>query len=281
MSTHDELTQQQREQWSAVAPGWERWTDWFEAQAGALSKRLCDDAGASPGTDLLDLACGGGEPAVTAAARVTPGGSVTATDLSPQMVVATQHRASRLAHGNLAVREMDAESLAFADASFDGATCRFGLMFCPDPVRAASEIRRVLRPGGRFATAVWDLPAKNPFFMALQAVLGRFVTLPAPDPTAPGLFRLAPPGELERTLVAGGFSDVRVESFPMVWSYGSAETYWQIQADIAAPLHALIGTMEPAAVAALKAAVLESLDPHTDDGVVRLAAVALCARATA
>ena len=117
--------------------------------------------------------------------------------------------------------------------------------------------------------------------MALQAVLGRFVTLPAPDPTAPGLFRLAPPGELERTLVAGGFSDVRVESFPMVWSYGSAETYWQIQADIAAPLHALIGTMEPAAVAALKAAVLESLDPHTDDGVVRLAAVALCARATA
>ncbi len=156
--------------------------------------------------------------------------------------------------GNLAVREMDAQSLAFADASFDGATCRFGLMFCPDPVLAASEIRRVLRPGAHFAAAVWDSPAKNPFFMALQAVLGRFVTLPAPDPTAPGLFRLAPPGELERTLVAGGFSDVRVESFPMLWSYSSAEAYWQIQTDIAAPLHALIATMEPAAVAELKAA---------------------------
>lgn len=281
MPSRAEWTAQQREQWNAVASGWEHWTDWFEAQCSGLTARLCEDAGALPNRTLLDLACGGGEPAATAAARVAPGGRVVATDLCPKMVEATQHRIARLGLGNLEAREMDAQALAFDDASFDGATCRFGLMFCPDPVLAATEIRRVLRPGAHFAAAVWDSPDKNPFFTALQAVLGRFVTLPAPDPAAPGLFRLAPPGELERTLLAGGFSDVRVESLPMLWSYSSAEVYWQIQTDIAAPLHALIATMAPTAVAELKAAVLESLDPHTEDGIVRLAAVALCARATA
>ncbi len=281
MANPIELTEQQREQWSVVAPGWEKWTDWFEEQSAALSRRLCEDAGATPGKVILDLACGGGEPAATAARLVAPGGRVLATDLSPQMVEATRHRAARFGLDNLEAREMDAQQISLGDGSFDGATCRFGLMFCPDPVQAAGEIRRVLRPGGHLAAAVWDSPTKNPFFMFLMGVLGRFTTLPAPDPTAPGLFRLAPPGELERTLVAGGFSDVRVESFPMIWSYPSAEAYWQIQTEIAAPLRALIAKMDDATVAALKAAVLEGLAQYSENGTVRLAAVALTARATA
>ena len=67
----------------------------------------------------------------------------------------------------------------------DAATFRFGLMFCPDPIRAASEIRRVLRTGGRLAVVVWDVPTKNPFFTALLGVLSEFVPMPPPDPTAP------------------------------------------------------------------------------------------------
>ncbi|MEO7793820.1 MAG: methyltransferase domain-containing protein [Thermoanaerobaculia bacterium] len=276
-----ELTEQQREQWSAVAPGWQKWTDWFEEQSAALTRRLCDDAGVAPGKRILDLACGGGEPAATAAARVAPSGSILATDLSPEMVEATRHRAGRLGLGNLEARVMDAQALDLPDHSFDGATCRFGLMFCPDPVRAASEVRRVLRPGAHLAAAVWDTPATNPFFMFLMGILAKFTTLPAPDPTAPGLFRLAPPGEFERTLVAAGFKDVHVESFPMLWSYPSAEAYWQIQTDIAAPLRALIAKMDAGTVAALKAAVIEGLELYTQNGRVQLAAVALCARATA
>jgi len=162
MPTTRELTQQQKAQWSAAAPGWERSSAWFDRNSADLVNWICDAAGVQPGHIVLDVACGAGQPSVTAAQRVRPDGRVIATDLSPQMADVTRRRAQRLGLDNLDAREMDAQALAFADASFDAATCRFGLMFCPEPVRAASEVRRVLKPGARFALAVWDAPEKIP-----------------------------------------------------------------------------------------------------------------------
>lgn len=279
MPTADELTSQQKAQWSAAAAGWERWGDWFDRNSGNLAGWLCDAAGLKPGHRALDVACGSGQPSATAAERVRPGGRVIATDLSPDMVAVTRRKAQRLGLDNLEVQEMDAQALTFLDASFDGATCRFGLMFCPDPVKAASEIRRVLKPGARFATAVWDVPAKNPFFTSITSVLAEFVPLPPPDPTAPGVFRLAPPGELERVLKAAGFSTIAVEARPITLTYGSLEEYWQIQTELAAPLRAALASLSAEKIAQLKAKVFEALTPHLESGTVRLAAVPLCASA--
>jgi ubiquinone/menaquinone biosynthesis C-methylase UbiE len=279
MPTPDDLTKLQKTQWSAAASGWERWGDWFERNSGGLSPWMCDAAAVRPGHEVLDLACGAGQLASVAAERVRPGGRVVATDLSPDMVAITQRRASRLGLDNLEAREMDAQALTFPDRSFDAATCRFGLMFCPDPVRAASEVRRVLRPGGRFAIVVWDVPAKNPFFTSIGSVLAEFVSAPPPDPTAPGVFRLAPPGELERVLRSAGFADVAVEPRPITLTYTSLDEYWQIQTDLAAPLRAAIATLGPDDVARLKGRVFEALAPHVEGRSVRLAAVPLCASA--
>lgn len=279
MSTADELTKQQKMQWSAAAAGWERWGDWFDRNSGNLAGWLCDAAGLQPGHRALDVACGAGQPSATAAERVGPGGRVVATDLSPDMVAVTRRTAQRLGFGHLEAHEMDAQALTFPDASFDGATCRFGLMFPPDPVRAASEIRRVLKPGARFATAVWDVPAKNPFFTSITGVLAEFVTMPPPDPTAPGVFRLAPPGELERVLTAAGFSNVAVEARPIVLTYSSLDEYWEIMTALAAPLKAAIASLDADQTARLKARVFESLAPHMTGTTVKLAAVPLCASA--
>ena len=281
MPTADELTAQQKAQWSAGAAGWERWGDWFERNSANLSTWMCDAAGIQPERQVLDLACGAGQLATTEAERVKPGGRVVATDLSPDMVAITRRRATRLALDNIDVQEMDMQSLTFGDASFDAATCRFGLMFCPDPVRAASVVHRVLKPGGRFAVVVWDVPAKNPFFTSIASVLGEFVPMPPPDPTAPGVFRLAPPGELQRVLAAGGFSAVAVEPRPITLTYASLEEYWTIQTELAAPLRTAIATLKTDDVARLKARVFDALKPHTDGTSVKLAAVPLCASATA
>ena len=281
MPTAEELTSQQKAQWSAAAAGWERWGDWFDRNSGDLAGWLCDAAGLKPGHTALDLACGSGQPSATAAGRVRPGGRVIATDLSPDMVAVTTRKARTLGLDNLEARDMDAQALAFPDATFDGATCRFGLMFCPDPVKAASEIRRVLKPGARFATAVWDVPAKNPFFTSITGALGEFVPLPPPDPAAPGVFRLAPPGELERVLKAGGFSAVAVESRPMTLTYESLDQYWEIQTALAAPLRATLASLSADTIAQLKAKIFETLAPNVEGGAVRLAAVPLCASATA
>jgi SAM-dependent methyltransferase len=281
MPTPEEIVTQQRAQWSAAALGWERWGDWFDRNSGNLAGWLCDAAGMKPGQSVLDLACGSGQPSSTAAERVRPGGRVVATDLSPDMVAVTKRKAQKLGLDNLEAREMDMQALAFADASFDAATCRFGLMFCPDPVKTVSEIRRVLKPGSRFATAVWDVPAKNPFFTSITGVLGEFVPLPPPDPSAPGVFRLAPPGELERVLKAGGFSSVTVEARPITLVYESLEEYWQIMTDIAAPLRAALASLRADQIEQLKAKLFEGLKPYLDGKAVKLAAVPLCASATA
>ena len=279
MPTADELTNQQKAQWSAAAAGWERWGDWFDRNSGNLAGWLCDAAGLKPGHRALDVACGAGQPSATAAERVRPGGRVIATDLSPDMVAVTRRTAQRLGLDNLEVQEMDAQALTFPDESFDAATCRFGLMFCPDPVKAVSEIRRVLKPGARFATAVWDVPARNPFFTAITSVLAEFVPVPPPDPTAPGVFRLAPPGELERVLKAGGFSNVAVEARPITLTYGSLDEYWAIQTALAAPLRTALASLSAEKIAELKAKVFEALTPHLEGETVRLAAVPLCASA--
>jgi SAM-dependent methyltransferase len=262
MPTTRELTQQQKAQWSAAAPGWERSSAWFDRNSADLVNWICDAAGMQPGHVVLDVACGAGQPSVTAAQRVRPDG-----------------RVQRLGLDNLDAREMDAQALAFADASFDAATCRFGLMFCPEPVRAASEVRRVLKPGARFALAVWDAPEKNPFFTSISSVIAQFVPMPPPDPAAPGVFRLAPPGELERVLRAAGFSNISVEPRPMTLTYDSLDDYWQIQTDLAAPLRTALASMTPDRVEQLKMEVFAALRPHMDGDVVRLAAVPLCASA--
>ena len=83
MPTSDELTNQQKTQWSAAALGWERWGDWFDRNSGDLAGWLCDTAGITPGQTVLDLACGSGQPSSTAAARVRPDGRVIATISRP------------------------------------------------------------------------------------------------------------------------------------------------------------------------------------------------------
>jgi SAM-dependent methyltransferase len=280
MPSPRELTAQQKAQWSAAASGWERWGSWFERQSGDLSGWMCDAAGVGPGSRVLDLACGPGPIAVLASQRVRPDGHVVATDLSPEMVAITVRSKLRLGLENLEVVEMDMQALTLPDRSFDATTCRFGLMFCPDPVLGAAEALRVLRQGGRYAVAVWDLPPKNPFFTAWTGALGEFMPMPPPDPTAPGIFRLAPPGELERVLRTAGFTDIVVESRPIEMTYTSLDEYWTIQTELAAPLRTAMATLAADDIGRLKAQVFESLQPYMRGDAVHLAAVPLCASAS-
>lgn len=280
MTDAQDSTRQQKMQWNAAASAWERQDDWLDARTRVVTEWLCDAAGLQPGLQVLDLACGTGQPAAEAAVRVRPGGRVVATDLAPDMVAATRRKVQRLGLDNVEAREMDMQALALPDASFDAATCRFGLMFAPDPVRAAAEVRRVLRPGARFALSVWDEPAANPFFTVLARAVADFVPMPPPDPSAPGVFRLAPPGELERVLAAAGFHDIVVERRPLTFTFASPEEYWAIQSELTTPLRAAMATLDPPALGRLKTAVLAAVARHVVDDAVRFAAVPLCARAS-
>jgi ubiquinone/menaquinone biosynthesis C-methylase UbiE len=131
------------------------------------------------------------------------------------MVEVMRRRAAASGVDNLEARVMDMEQLQFADDSFDAVTCRWGYMFCPDAVSALIESRRVLRPGGRLALAVWDLPANNPWLSSFVSAINHVApSASPPDPKALGPFRLSDRGELEALLGAAGFSRSSIESVP-------------------------------------------------------------------
>jgi ubiquinone/menaquinone biosynthesis C-methylase UbiE len=135
--------------WSRVASGWRKWHRRFALQSATLTDLIISGAQLRQGMNVLDLASGSGEPALTAAQVVGPDGHVAATDISSEMLLVAEENARSLGLGNLTFRQMDAQELPFQDESFDAVTCRLGLMFFPDPRAALREVRRVLRPGGR------------------------------------------------------------------------------------------------------------------------------------
>jgi SAM-dependent methyltransferase len=275
MGIETELKQLQKKLWGGAATDWETWDDWFENQNRGLTEWLCTSSGIGPGMKVLDLASGAGQPGLTAAQRVGPTGQVVSTDLAPEMVAAAQRLSAAKGLTNVQHREVDIESIPYPDASFDAVTCRFGLMFCPDPVKGVSEIARVLKPGGRFAVAVWDVPAKNAQFTSFLGALAEIAPPPPPNPKAPGLFRLAAPGEFESVLRAGGFEDFKVEPVPAEWEFTSPENYWEVMTVLAAPLKAAAANLPPETLTRLRESVTEGLRARHGDGVVRLAATPL------
>jgi len=110
-------------------------------------------------------------------------------------------------------------------------------MLMPDPAAAFADARRVLRPGGRPAFAVFGPPDRNLFFAIAAGALVRRGHIPPPaPPPAPGLFALADPARTERLLREAGFTDVRTEQVPITFPVTDAAGYLAFIGDTAGPL---------------------------------------------
>lgn len=230
----------QRRDWSDAARGWRTWWRQIERGMGPVGERLVELAELRPGDRVLDVATGIGEPAVTAAKRVGPGGSVVGTDIAPGMIELARERAAQAGVGNVEFREVDAETLDVGESEFDAVLCRFGLMFFPDLGEALRRMRRALRPGGRLAAAVWPQPDRAPAISLAFRVAAETLELPPPGPGVPGPFSLADIPALESAVAAAGFEDVRSEPVAIASEFESAEQYCAFMQDIAAPLQAML-----------------------------------------
>ena len=252
----------QRQDWNRVAGGWEKWDRLFEEQAGYLNHRLVADARLRQGHAVLDVGSGTGYPAILAAQTVGASGSVTGIDLAGDMLAVAQRKAKRLGLLNVTFRTGDATTLPFETASFDAVISRFCLMFLPDVPKASTEIARVLKPNRWFAVMVWTSPERNPRIGLSMAAMKQVFDLPPPDPTAPGIFRLAKPGELAGMLQEAGLVDITEQEFLAEWSYESPEHYYSTMMEIAAPVQNLMAGCSDSQRQEVKRLILEAASAY-------------------
>jgi ubiquinone/menaquinone biosynthesis C-methylase UbiE len=239
----EQVITSQRQDWNRVAGGWEKWDRFFDEQMAFLNHRLVADARVHSGLRVLDLGSGTGYPALLAAQAVGANGSVVGIDLAEHMLTVAEKKAKRLDLHNVMFRVGDVTTLPFESASFDAVTSRFCLMFLPEIPKAALEIARVLKPGRWVAVAVWSAPEKNPSISLSMAAVKQVIDLPPTDPMAPGIFRLAKPGDFADMLERAGLADITDQEFLGEWSYGSTDEYYTSLMEIAAPVQNLMATL--------------------------------------
>jgi SAM-dependent methyltransferase len=158
---------------------------------------------------IADIGCGGGGTTREIARRAPAGTVVHGYDISPSLV---EFARSRVAPGDRSVSFQIANvaNAVSPDEPYDRLTSRFGIMFFDDPEAAFANLFTWLRPGGRFAFAVWDRPAENRWFSATREVVAEIVDLPKLDPDAPGPFRYGVAETLPAVLDRAGFRELEV-----------------------------------------------------------------------
>jgi SAM-dependent methyltransferase len=261
---------------------------------GVYAPIVADAAGLGPGDHVLDVACGTGVLTREVAARVGQGGRVAGLDASAGMLAVARERAEAAPESAAAGgRGADgasrapiewhhgvAESLPFPDRHFDAVVCQFGLMFFPDRRAAIREMRRVLRPGGRIAIAVWDgLPAIAAF--AAEVALFQRVAGRAAADALRAPFTLGDRATLTRVAIEGGLEAPAVETHTATARFPSARVL--VEADLRGWLPIMGVSLSEAVIEATLAEADDALAPYVataPDGSVSFPTSAHVVRAT-
>lgn len=241
----EEIRDAQKASWNKFSGGWKKWDELMMDFLGPMGNAIIHALALKGDEQVLDIAAGTGEPGLTIAGIVKQG-HVTITDLSDDMLAVAREHALRRNIANVDLIACDVSELPFGDNNFDAVSCRFGFMFFPDMLMAAKEMRRVLKAGGRMSTAVWTGPEKNFWVTAIGGTINHHMQLPAPAPDAPGMFRCADPEKMKSIFETAGFRNIRAEEVGSTFHCGTADTYWNMMTEVAAPfVSALSKANEP------------------------------------
>jgi SAM-dependent methyltransferase len=252
--------------------------DVYEQSMGRWSRRLAEPfiafAGLNAGDRVLDVGCGTGSLTFRLAeAAEQP--QVTGIDASPIYVAAARQR---IANARVAIEQGDACALPFPDASFDRAMTQLVLQFVPDTTQAVAEMRRVVRPGGTIAAAVWNtgggMVAHRMFFDTAAMLDPAGAALRAHAATRPMTRR----GELAALWRTTGLTDIVEDSITIWMDFPDFADYWAPLAAGEGTLGKYVSALAEADRTRLERHLREAYENGQPDGPRSFAAVAWVCR---
>jgi SAM-dependent methyltransferase len=239
-----------------------------------LAKELIAFAGLEIGDRVIDIGCGTGSLAAALAARSEPA-TIVGLDISPAYIA---YAAEHYVDPRLSFIVGDATAIDLPAAAFDRAYSLLALNFMSDPRRALAGMRRLVRPGGVVAAAVWDFPGG----LVYQRIF--WDTAAALDPAADDARArhysspLTRPGELADALAAAGLRDVEAGSLTMRIDYTDFADYWQPIANAQGPVGDYVKRLPRDRLEGLSGAVRRAYLAGSSDGPRSMTATAWAAR---
>lgn len=210
-----------------------------------VGENLCEALDLRAGSRVLDVAAGNGNATLAAARRWC---RVTSTDYVPSLLESGRIRAQAEGHA-IEFQEADAENLPFPDASFDVVMSTFGVMFTPDQEKAAAEMARVCKPGGKIGLASWT---PESFIGQVFKTIGKYIP-PAPGVRSPALWGTK--ARLQE-LFGNAAGEIRTTSREFVMRYRSQEHWIEVFRTYYGPLNKTFGALDAEKQAAFKADLL-------------------------
>jgi len=241
----------------------------LDAQLEPFGNAVVGKLGLVSGERVLDVGCGAGATSLMLAERVRPR-QVVGIDISGPLLERARQRGEGIE--NLRFENADAQTFAFAAASYDAVFSRFGVMFFADPIAAFSNLRKALRTGGKLGFVCWRAMRDNPSFTLPLEVALPFLPEPPqpPEPGAPGAFALADENRTREILERAGYGDIEI-------SPHDAELLFAGRSDLegavdlalqVGPLSRAIPTLPETTLAQGRSAVRDAFAPyHSASGV--------------
>jgi ubiquinone/menaquinone biosynthesis C-methylase UbiE len=273
------------EGWEEAASGWVRRQELMRELGAPVSHWMIDAICPQPGQRVLELAAGLGETGMLTAELVAPMGGVIVSDQADAMLAGARARAVALGLSNVEFQVLNAEWIDLPLASVDAVLCRWGYMLMADPAVALTETRRVLRPGGRVALAVWDAVEHNPWALLPARELIQRGLAPRPDERAqpqPGPFALGSAKQVSELLEQAGFAETDVETIELGRRHVSFEDLWDATLDLSRGFHDAVLSRPAPEIDEIRASLAERFAPYTSaEGTLEIPGRTLVASATA
>ena len=270
----EQIRDQQKQSWNKFSAGWKKWDELVMNFLKPMGDEIIRLLNPQKTDVILDVASGTGEPGLTIAAKLS-GGKVIITDLADHMLEIARENAESRGIYNIETVTCDVCDLPFPDNTFDAISCRFGFMFFPDMLLAANEMVRVLKPGGKIATSVWNVPEKNFWVTAIMGTINKNMELPPPPPGSPGMFRCAKDG-----LISDIFSQAGLKNISQTEIFGklnckTSDAYWGMQTEVGAPIVAALSKASDDMKEKIKIETYAALSQKYPDGNIIIDSSAL------